>query len=132
MSPFNPFTGESTGREVPCHEAAYKKLAQAYNLMNTASARERERELTKRWRASQGPMTQRDRGAVWEGWGVTLDTGIEISKREREGVMASLRIVDDGMESMRSEVEEERWREMERLMQEDEDEDEDEGQNMEE
>jgi hypothetical protein len=68
-------------------------------------------------------MTQRDRGAVWEGWGVTLDRGIEMSKEEREGVMVSLRVVDDGMEKVRTEEEEERWREMERLMEEDERED---------
>jgi hypothetical protein len=83
----------------------------------------REEELTKRWRASQGPMTQRDRGAVWEGWGVTLDTGIVMSKGEREGVMVSLRVVDDGVDRLRTEEEEERWREMERLMEEDGDED---------
>jgi hypothetical protein len=123
MSPFNSFTGKPTGKDVPCHAAAYSKLAQAYNLMKTTSPAVREEELTKRWRASQGPMTQRDRGAVWEGWGVTLDREIVMSKGEREGVMVSLRVVDDGVDRLRTEEEEERWREMERLMEEDGDED---------
>lgn len=125
MSPFNPFTGHHTNKHIPCHAAAYTKLAQAYDLMKTSSPAARERELTKRWRASHGPMTQRDRGAVWEGWGVTLDRGIEMVSVEREGVMVSSRVVDDGVERRRSGVEEERWREMERLMEEDEADDED-------
>jgi hypothetical protein len=99
------------------HRAVYTKLVQAYMIMRTA--KHRERELTKRWRASQGPMTQRDRGAVWEGWGVVLDRGIEMGKGEREGAFLSSWMVDEGVAMKRTEEQERRWREIEEMLEED-------------
>jgi hypothetical protein len=91
-----------------CHAAIYSKLQTAYNLMRAPSARAREQQLTKRWRASKGPMTQRDRGAVWEGCGVTLDKGIEMSKADREGAYVWSWIVDEGTHKKVNLTEEER------------------------
>lgn len=71
-----------------CHRAVYDKLAQAYGMISSASAA-RENEVTKRWRTSRGPMTSSDRGAVWEGWGVYVDKGIEMSVEERKDAMKS-------------------------------------------
>lgn len=65
------------------HKAIYEKLAQAYGLM--VGCEDREEEVTKRWRVTKGPMTERDRGSVWEGWGVVLDREIEMSGIERSG-----------------------------------------------
>ena len=50
---------------------------------------DREDELTKRWRASKGPLTETDRGAVWEGYGVYIDSGIEMGPEERKGAFVS-------------------------------------------
>ncbi|KAH8730151.1 hypothetical protein GQ44DRAFT_607365 [Phaeosphaeriaceae sp. PMI808] len=103
------------------HSAAYAKLAEVYGIMR-GSVR-REEEVTKRWRASKGVMTRRDRGAVWEGWGVTLDKAIEMSVGEREGAKMSSWLVDEGVDK-RTAVEEDeranRMRELEALMEEEE------------
>lgn len=82
----------------PCHAAVYRKLTDAYNMMRSSSAKQRELNLTKRWRASKGPMTQQDRGAVWEGYGVTLDKPIEMTAKEREGAIIWNWIVDEGVD----------------------------------
>jgi hypothetical protein len=113
------------------HRAAYDKLVTAYDIMRRSCypVERREEELTKRWRVSKGPMTQRDRGAVWEGWGVWLDRGIEMGKEDRVGAVVREWIVDEGVvEKVRDEDEERRRREIEALLEEDEednDEDED-------
>lgn len=110
------------------HHAVYQKLVQAYSLM--AGSKDRERELTKRWRATPGPMTQHDRGAVWEGWGVTLVDGIEMNTVERRGALLSSGLIDEGVEKKgrvsgvdEDEVERRR-REIDELMEEDSAEDE--------
>jgi hypothetical protein len=114
------------------HHAVYEKLAQAYGLMRS---KKREEELTKRWRASQGPMTQRERGAVWEGWGVVLDRGIEMGKEDRKGAILKSWLVDEGVdEKKRGPEAERRWREIEELLEEEdweEDWDDDEDEDME-
>ncbi|KAJ4988169.1 hypothetical protein SVAN01_06265 [Stagonosporopsis vannaccii] len=69
-----------------CHRAVYDKLAQAYGMITT-TPKGREEELTKRWRVTRGPMMSCDRGAVWEGWGVYVDRGIEMSASEREDAL---------------------------------------------
>ena len=100
--------GKGTIGKGVCHAAIYSKLQTAYNLMRTSSARAREQELTKRWRASKGLMTQRDRGAVWEGYGVTLDKGIEMVKADREGAFVWSWMVDEGGDKKVNLTEEER------------------------
>jgi hypothetical protein len=65
------------------HKAAYSKLLQAFQLM--VACEDREEDLTKRWRVSPGFATEKQRGAVWEGWGVQIDSRIEISENERKG-----------------------------------------------
>lgn len=107
------------------HRFIYSKVAQAYALMS--SSKNREHELTKRWRVTKGPMTRVERGAVWEGWAATLDKGIEMSARERMGAVVSSDLIDEGVEKKkgRDEDEEERERrrkEIEELMDMDEDE----------
>lgn len=89
------------------HHAAYTKLSTAFNMMQTPSPRHREASMTKRWRATPGPMSLRDRGAVWEGWGAVVDKGINMSAKEREGALAIGR---------RSKEEERIERELEELM----------------
>ena len=56
----------------------------------------REEELTKRWRISPGPMTERRRGAVWEGWGLYVDRPIEMGYTERHGVGSTVSRSMDG------------------------------------
>lgn len=94
---------------VGCHRAVYDKLEQAYGMMQER-ADVREELLTKRWRVAPGPMTSFDRGAVWEGWGVYVDKGVEMSAVERVGAWRM------GV----SAVSEERRREIEELIREDE------------
>lgn len=115
-----------------CHKLVYDKLAQAYGMINSAPA-VREKELTKRWRTSPGPMTSSDRGAVWEGWGVYVDREIEMGVQERSDAMRSENEVVAKVEGTvadgygpYSESDEVRRRreEMEELMDEDESEDE--------
>ncbi|KAF2004964.1 hypothetical protein P154DRAFT_585230 [Amniculicola lignicola CBS 123094] len=64
------------------HIAAYEKLAAAYSLMTSVD--DREEDLTKRWRATKGPMRRRDRGAVWEGYGIRIDQVVEIKGGQRK------------------------------------------------
>lgn len=77
---------DQSASEEGCHRAVYDKLAQAYGMIN-AAPKGREEELTKRWRVNKGPMTSSDRGAVWEGWGVYVDRGIEMSASERQDAL---------------------------------------------
>ncbi|KAI8934219.1 hypothetical protein NX059_008966 [Plenodomus lindquistii] len=89
-----------TGAKIPgacadAHRAVYSKLCHIYSIMSTS--RNREQELTKRWRTSKGPMTHINRGSVWEGWGVTIDRGIDMSAREREGALAHSAMIDEGV-----------------------------------
>ena len=112
-----------------CHRAVYEKLVSAYALM-TCETKRREEELTKRWRVSRGPMTSHDRGAVWEGWGIFVDKGIEMSSQERQGAVrnhgeAPVKSYDKGVGDgygLNDDTEEaaRRRREMQELMDEDE------------
>ncbi|XPT00605.1 hypothetical protein M3J09_009756 [Ascochyta lentis] len=85
---------EKVGTREGCHGAVYEKLAMAFALMKDSPLQAREELLTKRWRASRGPVTAFDRGAVWEGWAAYLDRGIEMSAVERVGALG--RHVDEG------------------------------------
>ncbi|CBX92163.1 hypothetical protein IAQ61_000344 [Plenodomus lingam] len=112
-------------KTVASHRAVYTKLELIYSIMSTSY--DRESELTKRWRATRGPMTLVDRGSVWEGWGVTVDKGIELDAQEREGAVSFSGMIDEGVEQ--KSVDEEtakQKREIERLLAEDGDTDEDE------
>jgi hypothetical protein len=77
------------------HKRAYVKIVQAFDIMK---CEDRETDLTKRWRTSPGMMTQRDRGAVWEGYAGTIDDEIWMSAEERTGAMLHNGIIDDGVE----------------------------------
>ncbi|KAF2035468.1 hypothetical protein EK21DRAFT_54177 [Setomelanomma holmii] len=120
------YLAPSTERGLPAgctshpHKVVYEKLAQGYNIMRSSctSPQAREDLMTKRWRASPGPMTQRDRGAVWEGWGVTLDRGMEMGAGERKGALLSSWLVDEGVDKRVDEEAERRRRELEELMEE--------------
>ncbi|ENI02930.1 hypothetical protein COCC4DRAFT_144604 [Bipolaris maydis ATCC 48331] len=76
------------------HRAAYEKVKQAFGFMIAAPAEVREREVTKRWRTSMGPMTENERGAVWEGWGVEIDRQVKMRKEERMGAVVLDSIID--------------------------------------
>lgn len=131
--PSHPAKGKGKGRmgdavQTGCHGVVYDKLVQAYGLMNAAPAA-REEELTKRWRVSRGPMTRVDRGAVWEGWGVVVDKGVEMGVSERRDALKSEVIPagqmalggEDGCGSFDDACEaDRRKKEMEELMDEDE------------
>ena len=78
------------------HGAAYAKLRFAHSLISRSS--DRETSLTKRWRTTPGPLTQRDRGSIWEGWGVTLDAAVELGVRERTGALSWCSLIDEGIE----------------------------------
>ena len=96
------------------HQNAYSKLMQACALMT--ESRNREEDLTKRWRATPGIMTQEERGSVWEGWAVTIDKTIGMDGEERKGAVVT---VDLGPEKVGEEAEEERRRrEFEAMMEE--------------
>ncbi|OSS51930.1 hypothetical protein B5807_03585 [Epicoccum nigrum] len=97
------------GGGVGCHRAVYDKLEQAHGMMSEQPD-VREELLTKRWRVAPGPMTSFDRGAVWEGWGVYVDRGVEMSAGERVGAWRK----------GESFLDEERLREIEELLREDE------------
>jgi hypothetical protein len=103
-----------------CHRAAYNKLKDVHDVMIRTQypMEQREEAVTKRWRASKGPMTQRDRGAVWEGYGVVLERGIGMEKGERQGVFVNEWVVDGGGEM--KELAERRRREIEEALAEDE------------
>ncbi|KAF2801136.1 hypothetical protein K505DRAFT_380920 [Melanomma pulvis-pyrius CBS 109.77] len=95
---------------------AYDKLVQAYSLM--ANHRDREEELTKRWRTSPGPMTETARGSIWEGWAVAVDRPIWMSPAERnEAVdLAILKKIKDREESEAARENEKRKRENDELV----------------
>lgn len=99
------------------HRAVYEKLEMAYRFMGCGSAAERERELTKRWRVSPGPMTASERGAVWEGWAVELDRGVSLERDERLGAVIHDFLVDG--ESAADRERERRRMEIEELLGED-------------
>jgi hypothetical protein len=67
------------------HKAAYKRIQQALSFMQDGAGREDS--LTKRWRATQGMMTDEDRGSVWEGWLLGISMGIVLSEEERRGAV---------------------------------------------
>jgi hypothetical protein len=73
-------------------------------MMKTVSSAARERELTKRWRASRGRMKEIDRGAVWEGWAVEIDREIAMNREDRMGAFvqdALIDGIDENSEEMR-------------------------------
>ncbi|KAF1939727.1 hypothetical protein EJ02DRAFT_496289 [Clathrospora elynae] len=118
---FGPSAGDGGAAiKTPPHQVVYEKLRQAYGFM--ASSRAREHDLTKRWRVTKGPMTLFDRGAVWEGWAVTLDRGIGMCAAERRGSLIMSGVIDEGVERKLDAEEERRRREMDELLAEDEDE----------
>jgi hypothetical protein len=134
--PSHPAKGKGKGKvsdkNQGCHKAVYDKLVQACHMMNSAPE-VRESELTKRWRASRGPMTSSDRGAVWEGWGAYVDRPIEMSAEERMNALKNEaqtvpKVGDGGDEGYDPYDEPEetlrRRKEMEELMDEEEEEDE--------
>jgi hypothetical protein len=84
-----PVRGTSTP-----HRAIYEKARQAYGMMKTVSPAARERELTKRWRASRGRMKETERGAVWEGWAVDIDEEIAMSREDRMGAFVQDALID--------------------------------------
>jgi hypothetical protein len=84
-----PVRGTSTP-----HRAIYEKAKQAYGMMKTTSPAARERELTKRWRASRGRMKETERGAVWEGWAVDIDEEIAMSREDRMGAFVQDALID--------------------------------------
>ncbi|EUC46805.1 hypothetical protein COCMIDRAFT_91760 [Bipolaris oryzae ATCC 44560] len=106
------------------HRAAYEKVKEAFGFMIAAPAELREREVTKRWRVSRGPMTESARGAVWEGWGVEVDRQIKMRREERMGAVV-LDSVIDGTKA-RDWEEERRQREMKTLLVDEEDEEDEE------
>lgn len=99
------------------HRAAYEKVKQAYEMMIMESPVARERELTKRWRASRGRMTATQRGAVWEGWAVEVDREIALGKEDRKGAFVQNALVD-GVDENSDEAR--RRREIEELLETDE------------
>jgi hypothetical protein len=100
--------GGAGGVAGKAHKAAYEKIKQAFSFIQDGTGRETS--LTKRWRATQGMMTEDERGSVWEGWAVGVSMKIAMSAEERKGAF-----VPNGRKGV-AEVEEEEW---------DEDEDED-------
>ncbi|KAI4937159.1 uncharacterized protein J4E92_001887 [Alternaria infectoria] len=105
------------GRPSVPHRAAYEKVKQAYEMMIMGSPVARERELTKRWRASRGRMTATQRGAVWEGWAVEVDREIALNKEDRKGAFVQNALVD-GVDENSDEAR--RRREIEELLETDE------------
>ncbi|PSN68881.1 hypothetical protein BS50DRAFT_675166 [Corynespora cassiicola Philippines] len=78
--------------EMTPHGAAYRKLSDAYKFM---SVHDREKLHTKRYRVTQGPLTATKRGAVWEGWGVHVNKGIQMTPVNRKGANTVPKYVDD-------------------------------------
>jgi hypothetical protein len=107
------------------HKTVYEKLKTAYSIMRSAS--NREEDLTKRWRVTKGPMTPVERGAVWEGWAVVLDTEVSLDRGERRGAFLSSTLIDEGTgRNVDPEAERVR-REIEELLEEDEEDEDIEG-----
>ena len=86
-------------------------------MMIVESPVARERELTKRWRASRGRMAATQRGAVWEGWAVEVDREIALDKDDRKGAFVQNALVD-GVDENSDEAR--RRREIEELLETDE------------
>jgi hypothetical protein len=99
------------------HKSLHEKLCHVYGFM--ANCTDREDELTKRWRASKGPLTETARGAVWEGYGVYVDRAIEMSKEERKGALV-LHSLDDPEDDSEAEYRRRRKQEIDELLEEDE------------
>lgn len=99
------------------HKALYDKLATVYGFMTGCD--DREEELTKRWRATRGAMKARNRGAVWEGWGVRVDHPVEMTREERKGAV-KLGVKWIGEPEERDPDAERRKREIDELLEEDE------------
>jgi hypothetical protein len=76
------------------HKFVHDKLTQVFALMT--GCEDREREFTKRWRSTPGPMTARERGSVWEGWAVYVDRPVEMGYEERHGPGCVVRKSLDG------------------------------------
>ncbi|KAF2117634.1 hypothetical protein BDV96DRAFT_570588 [Lophiotrema nucula] len=83
------------------HEHVYEKLSQVYAFMS--SCVNREQDLTKRWKVTKGPVTESERGAVWEGYGVQLDKGLSMSREERRGAIRVSGLETDLAERKRKE-----------------------------
>jgi hypothetical protein len=98
------------------HKTVYEKLKTAYDIMR--SAPNREQDLTKRWRVTKGPMTPVERGAVWEGWAVVLDSEVSLGRGERRGAFLSSRLIDEGTERKVDPEAERVRREIEELLEE--------------
>ncbi|KAL1612413.1 hypothetical protein SLS60_000639 [Paraconiothyrium brasiliense] len=117
------------------HKFVYDKVAQVFGLMTGCAVREEE--VTKRWRVSPGPMTARERGSVWEGWGCYVDTAVDMGYEERQGPGAFIQKSLDGRrgfglsEEEMAEKERKR-REIDELLAEEEEDVSDEGEEMEE
>ncbi|USP76764.1 uncharacterized protein yc1106_04038 [Curvularia clavata] len=112
------FLEHASGQKGVPHQVAYEKLKQAYNFIIRKPDDVRERELTKRWRVTNGPMTETKRGAIWEGWAAVVDREIKITKPERTGA-----VMFDSLINGRDEAwleKEARLRELEALMEEEE------------
>ena len=95
------------------HKSLYDKLGLMYGFM--ANCVNREEELTKRWRATPGPLTDRKRGAVWEGYGVYVDRGIEMARKERKGALV-VSSVDGPVADVAKNEDEERRKEIEEML----------------
>jgi hypothetical protein len=121
-APANKISLRATGTP---HAAAYAKLAEAYSFMQK-DKEDREEQLTKRWRASSGPMTLRERGAVWEGWALTLDRSIGLSREERRGALVHSWWMDEGTDKKKDDEADRLRRELDELEAEEEWDDEDE------
>lgn len=93
--------GGAGGVAGKAHKAAYEKIKQAFSFIQDGTGRENS--LTKRWRATQGMMTENERGSIWEGWAVGVSMKIAMSAEEREGAF-----VPSGRKGV-AEVEEEEW-----------------------
>ncbi|KAF2740871.1 hypothetical protein EJ04DRAFT_572155 [Polyplosphaeria fusca] len=64
---------------------AYDKLAQAYSIIS--GCKDREAELTKRWKVTAGPLMDENRGSVWEGYGAKVVGGVVMTGEERKGAI---------------------------------------------
>jgi hypothetical protein len=96
------------------HKSLHDKLGLIYGFM--ANCVDREEELTKRWRATPGPLTETKRGAVWEGYGVYVDRDIEVRREERKGALVVASVDKPVAEAAKNEDEERRRKEIEELL----------------
>ena len=126
-----PVKGRPQGTTPVPHRAAYDKLRQAYSLMLSPSPAAREENVTKRWRVSQGRMSESERGAVWEGWAVGVDKEIVMSREERKGALVYQEYIDHAVEKREDTEKERRRKEIEELLDDEESSDDDGDMNME-